>query len=86
MSSSREQLGHLWKKINFKPWTEFKSAELNLCQMKIDPSIEKSSSVMESSNWKGARRMISRINTNMAATSIKDRIFLCISQLEFVTF
>ena len=52
---------------------------LNSCQRKIDPNIKESSSVMVSSKSRGARRMISRINTNTIVTSVKEEVCLCVS-------
>ena len=63
-----------------------KSARLNSSWRKIDPSTRRSLRAMEASKSKGAHGMFNRINTNMVATSVKKRVFLCINQLVSVNF
>ena len=89
MSSSEEELGH-WSLREDRFYTLEKrdstSKELNSYQKKIDLSIEGSSNTLETSKSRGAHGTFSWINTNIVVAIVKEGVFVCVSQLMFVTF
>ena len=71
-----KRTGYLREKIDLTFWRKFKNSRLNSRLMKINPSIEGSSSVVESSKTRGVRKMISDIIKNTVTTSVSYSIGL----------